>query len=61
MYSAELATVEVVIVRSSSVTVPTGSLAEAPTIDQIPSQSSTVRSNRLMSVRSGGKSPVWPS
>ena len=58
MYSAELATVEVVTVRSVSVTVPTGSLASAPRIDQTPSQSDTVQSVRLMSVRSGGKSQV---
>lgn len=58
---AELAAVDVVMVRSSSVTVFTGSLADAPTMDQIPSQSFTVQSTRLMSFRSGGKSPVWPS
>jgi len=35
MYCAELATVEVVMVRSSRVTVPTGSVADAPTIDRL--------------------------
>ena len=33
MFCAELAAVEVVIVRSSRVAVPTGSLAEVPAID----------------------------
>ena len=60
MYSAELAAVDAVMVRSSSVAVPTGSVADAPMIDQMPSQSSTVQSTRLMSLTSGGKSPVWP-
>ena len=60
MYCAELAAEDVVIVRSSSVAVPTGSVAEAPMIDQMPSQSSTVQSTRLMPLTSGGKSPVCP-
>ena len=38
MFCAELATVEVVIVRLSRVAVPTGSLAEVPLTDQIPAQ-----------------------
>jgi hypothetical protein len=59
MYWAELAAVDVVTVMFSSVAVPTGSLAEAPTIDHRPSQVSTVQSFSVMSVTSGGKSPVW--
>jgi len=39
--SAELAAVEKVMVSLSSVTVPIGSLADAPTIDQTPSHVST--------------------
>ena len=37
-YWAELAAVDVVMVRSSRVTVPTGSVADAPISDQIPAQ-----------------------
>ena len=39
--------------------VPTGSVADAPISDQIPSQLSTVQSASVMPVMSGGKSPVW--
>jgi hypothetical protein len=59
MLTAELAAVDVVMVRWSSVAVPTGSLADAPVIDQMPAQLSTVQSVRLMLVTSGGKAPVW--
>ena len=49
MNSAELAAVDVVMVMSSSVAVPTGSLADAPMIDQMPAQLST----RLRRERAG--------
>jgi hypothetical protein len=61
MYSAELAAVDAATVMFSRVAVPTGSLAEAPTIDHSPSQFSTVQSFSVMSLMSGGKSPVWSS
>jgi len=44
MLTAELAAVDVVMATSSSVAVPTGSLADAPVIDQMPAQVPTVQS-----------------
>jgi hypothetical protein len=59
MLTAELAAVDVVMAMRSSVAVPTGSLADAPVIDQMPAQLPTVQSVRLMLLTSGGKFPVW--
>ena len=57
---AESGAVDAVMARSSRVTVPTGSVADAPTMDQMPAQVCTLQSRSVIPVTSGGKAPVWP-
>jgi hypothetical protein len=54
MYWAELAAVDVVTVMFSSVAVPTGSLAEAPTIHHRPARRPVTDAKRLSPRRGGG-------